>query len=190
MELWWDGLCWHYVSIFNSLAWVSVLMNDISYQNWPRYGHQSYITGIDSLTRERCITSSDDKTIRVWKVIEETQLVFRYTNAQSHSLFHLINWSTRPIICKRNREFNILVIDWCYIDDVRGPMSSIECVSLLNEEFFVSGCQDGSLQLWSATRKKPFVSVPLAHGLSSSSSTPNWIASVAALKYRFISFFS
>jgi ribosomal RNA-processing protein 9 len=74
--------------------------------------------------------------------------------------------------------------------DIRGPMSSIECVSLMNEEFFVSGCQDGSLQLWSATKKKPLVSVPLAHGLSSSSSTANWITSIVALKYRFIEFFS
>jgi len=103
------------------------------------FGHQSYITGIDSLTRERCITSSDDKTVRIWKVVEETQLVFR------------------------------------------GPTSSIECVSLMNEEFFVSGCQDGSLQLWSANKKKPLVSVPLAHGTSSSA--PNWITAVSALKY-------
>jgi ribosomal RNA-processing protein 9 len=41
------------------------------------YGHQSPITAVDSLTRERCVTSSSDKTVRVWKVVEETQMVFR-----------------------------------------------------------------------------------------------------------------
>lgn len=113
MELWWDGLCWHDVCIFNYLFWVNLLTNDISFQNWCRYGHQSYITGIDSLTRERCITSSDDKTIRVWKVIEETQLVFRYTtHTHTPSLLYSINWINKPMICEQNSEFNFFIINW------------------------------------------------------------------------------
>jgi ribosomal RNA-processing protein 9 len=42
-----------------------------------RFGHQDSITGIDSLVRERAITAGgNDRTVRVWKVIEESQLVF------------------------------------------------------------------------------------------------------------------
>ena len=42
-----------------------------------RYGHEDAITSIDSLTRERAITAGGrDASIRIWKIIEESQLVF------------------------------------------------------------------------------------------------------------------
>lgn len=42
-----------------------------------RFGHQDGITGIDSLARDRAVTSGGrDNSIRVWKVPEESQLVF------------------------------------------------------------------------------------------------------------------
>lgn len=42
-----------------------------------RYGHQSAITSIDALARERAITSGgSDCSIRIWKIVEESQLVY------------------------------------------------------------------------------------------------------------------
>lgn len=41
------------------------------------FGHQSEITGIASLLKERCVTCGRDRTVRLWKVVEESQLVFR-----------------------------------------------------------------------------------------------------------------
>lgn len=42
-----------------------------------RFGHQSSITSIDALARERAITSGGfDGTIRIWKIVEESQLIF------------------------------------------------------------------------------------------------------------------
>lgn len=42
-----------------------------------RFGHSDAITGIDSLFRDRAITSGGrDASIRIWKVVEESQLVF------------------------------------------------------------------------------------------------------------------
>uniref|UniRef100_A0AAQ5ZEX7 U3 small nucleolar RNA-interacting protein 2 n=1 Tax=Amphiprion ocellaris TaxID=80972 RepID=A0AAQ5ZEX7_AMPOC len=41
------------------------------------FGHQDAITGLDSLSRERCVTAGGrDRTVRVWKIAEESQLVF------------------------------------------------------------------------------------------------------------------
>ena len=52
-----------------------------------RYGHQDGVTGVDSLTRERAITSGGrDCSVRIWKVIEESQLVFHATSYVSRSL--------------------------------------------------------------------------------------------------------
>ena len=44
-----------------------------------RYGHQSPIQSIDSLVRERAVTCGADRTVRLWKVVDESQLVFRGT---------------------------------------------------------------------------------------------------------------
>lgn len=33
--------------------------------------------GISSLLKERCVTAGRDRTVRLWKVAEESQLVFR-----------------------------------------------------------------------------------------------------------------
>jgi ribosomal RNA-processing protein 9 len=41
------------------------------------FGHQSEVTALDVLARERCISSGADRTCRLWKIPEETQLIFR-----------------------------------------------------------------------------------------------------------------
>lgn len=41
------------------------------------YGHTSDVTCIDSLYKDRCLSVSCDKTSRLWKVVEESQLMFR-----------------------------------------------------------------------------------------------------------------
>ena len=41
------------------------------------FGHQSDITAIAALHKERCMSAGRDRTVRLWKVAEESQLVFR-----------------------------------------------------------------------------------------------------------------
>ena len=102
------------------------------------YGHQNEITGIDASRKERAITVGRDRTVRVWKLLEDSQLVYK----GGHQ-------------------------DGC----------SIDCVSLLSEDTFVTGGDDGSLALWHMDKKKPLAVVPKAHG-----DDAPWIVSVAALK--------
>jgi WD40 repeat protein len=64
------------------------------------YGHQAEVLGIDSLNAERAV-SCGDTSCHVWKVVEQSQLIFH------------------------------------------GHNSSIDCISLVNEENFVTGSQDG-----------------------------------------------
>ena len=43
-----------------------------------RFGHHDKVTAVDCLMRERPISSGgNDQSVRLWKVIEETQLVFQ-----------------------------------------------------------------------------------------------------------------
>ena len=44
---------------------------------FTRFGHEDSVTAIDSLSRDRAVTAGGrDRTLRVWKVVEESQLVF------------------------------------------------------------------------------------------------------------------
>ncbi|XP_042518802.1 U3 snoRNP-associated protein-like EMB2271 [Macadamia integrifolia] len=87
------------------------------------FGHQGEILTIDCLRKERVLTIGRDRTMRLYKVPEESQLVFR------------------------------------------APMASLECACFINNEEFLSGSDDGSVELWSMLRKKPVYIVKNAHAV-------------------------
>lgn len=104
------------------------------------FGHKAEITAIDSLARERCVTSSLDKTVAIWKIPEEVHLEFL------------------------------------------GP-KSIQCaIAMITEDLFVSGGQDGNIQLWSSQKRRPLFETPAAHGPLTPESL-NWITALAGLRY-------
>ena len=41
------------------------------------FGHQAEVYALDALRQERAVSSGHDHTCRVWKIPEESQLVFR-----------------------------------------------------------------------------------------------------------------
>jgi len=102
------------------------------------FGHQAEITGLcvppggllgkevvaGGSGKERCITSGRDRTARLWKIPEQSQLVF-------HSA---------------------------------STAQSLECVAAVSEHVHLTGAADGSLSLWSTSRKKPVFTLPAAHG--------------------------
>jgi ribosomal RNA-processing protein 9 len=96
------------------------------------FGHQSEINGLDALYKERVVSCGRDRSVRMWKIPEETQLVFY------------------------------------------GNSGSMDCVKMVNDEFYVTGGDDGSLSLWSNARKKP---VHVVHGAHDG----KWISSVGVL---------
>lgn len=105
------------------------------------FGHQDHVVDIDSLAHERCLSvGSRDRTARLWKVVEETQLVFRGG---------AIDRKNRPNVDPRSL----------------ANEGSMDRVSMIDDELFVTGSDNGSLALWSTTKKKPLHVLPLAHGL-------------------------
>ncbi|OVA06566.1 WD40 repeat [Macleaya cordata] len=85
------------------------------------FGHQGEILTIDCLRKERLLTVGRDRTMRLWKVPEESQLVFR------------------------------------------APATSLECCCFISNDEFLSGSDDGSVELWNLLRKKPAYIVKNAH---------------------------
>jgi len=150
------------------------------------FGHQDSILAIDSLRGDSCVSvGGRDKTARYWKIVEETQLVFRGGG--------------------RSRIREVLEGGLGADDDpghedegVKGKQreaqsfieGSLECIALIDETTFVTGGDSGSISLWTTQKKKPIFTHPLAHGfnevLSSTEGliqTPRWITALGALRY-------
>ncbi|RKP12811.1 RNA, U3 small nucleolar interacting protein 2, isoform CRA_b [Piptocephalis cylindrospora] len=121
------------------------------------FGHQDEVTSIDALMRERCVTvGSRDRTVRMWKIAQESQLVFR-GGSSSQSKEGGRSW----------------------------PEGSMDVVTMLDEGHFVSGSDAGTLSLWSMERKKPIFTLPLAHGVEGDEGkeNPRWITSLRSIPY-------
>lgn len=88
------------------------------------YGHQSPIVGIHCAHKNRPVSIAKDRTVRVWKVEEDSHLVFR----------------------------------------PGGDVGSAECVSVIQDGWFVTGHEDGRLALWKEEKKRPVANITAAHG--------------------------
>lgn len=117
-------------------------LNELAYIE-TLFGHQDEVLDVSALASETCVTvGARDRTARFWKVVEESQLVFRGGGPDR-----------KP---KRGQE-----------DDGIKPHyeGSMERVACIDDETFVTGADNGSLSLWSIHKKKPVFTYPLAHGL-------------------------
>ncbi|KAI0472026.1 WD40 repeat-like protein [Xylariaceae sp. FL0804] len=107
------------------------------------YGHADHVVDIDALAQERCVSvGARDRTCRLWKVVEESQLVFRGGSGLSS---------------KKNKTG-------------ADPLSlahegSMDRIAQIDDQCFVTGSDNGSISLWSLQKKKPLFTVYLAHGL-------------------------
>lgn len=110
------------------------------------FGHQDQVVAVDALAQERCVSvGARDRTARLWKVAEETQLVFRGGGLGSNE---------KKQLAKNGADAKSNACE-----------GSMDCVSMLDDELFVTGSDNGSLALWSTTKKKPLFVLPQAHGL-------------------------
>lgn len=110
------------------------------------FGHQDEVVDLASLALERCVSvGARDRTARLWKVVEETQLVFRGGGSSEKRR-------------TRNKDGEVAATK-SYGE------GSIDRVALVDEESFVTGSNNGSISLWTLHKKKPIFTVPLAHGL-------------------------
>lgn len=87
------------------------------------FGHQDEVVGIAALNAERCVTvGARDRTARLWKIVDETQLVFRGgggTGGESR---------------KTKKDKN-------GVD--RYEEGSIDTVAMIDDEYFVTGSDNG-----------------------------------------------
>ena len=154
-------------------------LNELAYVE-TLFGHQDEVVDVAALAQERCLSvGARDRTARLWKVIEETQLVFRGGGGER---------KTRKL--DKDRPAGPTFIE-----------GSIDRVAMIDEEVFVTGSDNGSLSLWTIHKKKPVFTVAVAHGIDPalkpeeasaeqdpdpkvpSPPQPRWITALATVPY-------
>jgi ribosomal RNA-processing protein 9 len=136
------------------------------------FGHQDTVIGIAGGldgTQETCISvGARDRTARLWKVVEESQLVFRGGGTARQKGMDKLRKTRFPGTTNGDKEEAKTNGVHGEDDDDDAPAAyaegSIDCVALLDAQLFVTGSDNGALCLWSTHKKKPLFTVPLAHG--------------------------
>jgi len=149
------------------------------------FGHQDCILDLDALLAETAVSvGGRDKTVRFWKVVDGTQLVFRGGGRSSaRELLEGGGLAEADVDEGDGRKREGMSEKKC----VEG---SLECVAMIDESTFLSGGDSGSICLWTTQRKKPIYKQAVAHGFSETLSeteglirTPRWITALGTLRY-------
>lgn len=122
-----------------------------------RFGHQNPITSIDAFYKERALTSGGvDGTLRIWKIVEESQLVFngrqgsidtvRFVNEETFLSCSddgsLCTWSAS----KKKPIGHYKLAHGAAATGVPNWISAIAC--LINTDLIASGSCDGFIRVW------------------------------------------
>jgi ribosomal RNA-processing protein 9 len=100
------------------------------------FGHQDFVLSVDSLRGETAVSCGGrDRTVRFWKIVDETQLVFRGGGRSK----------MREVL--EGGAFEGMDED----DEPKKPVTksfvegSMECVAMIDEETFLSGGDSGQV---------------------------------------------
>lgn len=156
------------------------------------FGHQDIVVGVAGGVegkggQEVCVSvGARDRTARLWKVVEESQLVFRGGGTARQKGLDKIRIhhceDKKAVTTKRGANGAGPAED----DDgfVAYAEGSIDCVALLDSTTFVTGSDNGALSLWSTHKKKPLFTLPLAHGRDPPIPAEEMSADVDAAEHR------
>lgn len=119
------------------------------------FGHQDEVVDVSALAQEKCVTvGARDRTARLWKVVEESQLVFRGGGAPGTS---------KALASLKQAYEDDSGVDMQ--DDQSYNEGSMDRVTMIDDDTFVTASDNGSLSLWNINKKKAVYTLPLAHGL-------------------------
>jgi len=128
------------------------------------FGHQDSIYAIDCWVKEKPVTSSGDRSVRLWKIAEESHLVFKGHNSSIDCVQYLMDdiflsagQDGSIKMWKDSTKKPIASIDQAHgMEGAYNPrwISSLACVKMT--DLAVSGSCDGYARLWNvdATNKR------------------------------------
>lgn len=158
-------------------------LDDMAYVE-TLYGHQSDIMAIDAGRKERAITVGRDRTVRLWKLPEDSQLVYKGGHQDGNSIDCVAMLSEDSFITGGDDGCLSL---WhiekkkpvAVVPQAHGPSSPwiVSVAALRSSDLVISGSSDGFLRLWRAALHPPCLeqvaAVPLAGFINSIQVTPS-----------------
>ncbi|XP_057314504.1 U3 small nucleolar RNA-interacting protein 2-like isoform X2 [Hydractinia symbiolongicarpus] len=152
-------------------------------------GHRDNISGLAFQHRKhQLFSASNDKTIKVWSLDEMAYVETLYGHEDAvlgiDSLYR-----DHAVSCGgRDRSVHLWKIpeeSQLVFQSSKG--SSFDCITMLNEEYFLTGGDDGSLSVFFVRKKKPITLRMNAHQKKSESPRTccdeSWITAVTCLPY-------
>ena len=146
-------------------------------------GHKGAITSLSFQAGSlNLYSASEDRCIRSYNLDEMVQLETLYGHQLGVTSIDCYE-KERPVSVGRDRTARA----WKLAEDTHmiyrggGQMQPSECVSIIKDDWFLTGHEDGQLCLWSTDKKKPVVSSNQAHG-ANVEGTNRSIVSVGALR--------
>lgn len=159
------------------------------------FGHADIISDIDSLSPERAVSVGVDRTVRLWKVLEETQLVFHGHTASIDCVRMLtpnsfLTGSQDGERLHRNLQRAGAPLPWQPPLTKAPAPPALTFTHLLFPHTRNRRRSSGALSLWLVTRKKPVATVHCAHGASTPAGegsaadggSCNWISALCAVR--------
>ena len=157
------------------------------------FGHQEGITALDTLQQETVLSAGSDRTLRLWKVADESQLVYRGHTAPIDCVAQLnadafvsgsqdgslALWSTM-------RKKPLAMVDAAHGEAAWGGACWMSALTTLPfSDVAISGACDGALRFWhcseAARSVQQVMSVPLAGFVNGLAVAPSGRFLVAAV---------
>lgn len=157
------------------------------------FGHQDEVLDVAAVggKEERCVTvGARDRSARLWKVVEESQLVFRGGGEGA---------------AKRDKNRNGTSTEAGHVDDASFCSfmeGSLDRVIQIDTHLFVTGSDSGAISLYGLHKKKPLHVISVAHGVDpaiqpqessaevdvsnmvcAGRPTPRWITALASVPF-------
>ncbi|KAJ1861363.1 pre-rRNA processing protein [Coemansia sp. RSA 2703] len=137
------------------------------------FGHQDAIVSIDALQRESAVTTGGrDKTVRLWKIADEAQLLFRAgASTDQHRIVKTMKEAQQldsdigTLAAQADSEKHNETLRKLAATESSLSETSVDVVTMIDEETYVTGGDSGALSLWSIHKKKPVFIHHVAHGL-------------------------
>lgn len=164
------------------------------------YGHQSPVVGMDCANKNRPVSIARDRTVRVWKVEEDSHLVFRpggdVGSAECVSAFQDGWFATghedgRLALWKEEKKRPVgdaIVAAHGYQGGKSGVVRTVMCCNAVGlSDVLATGSNDGYLRLWRVNTMgkeagiKPLDSVPIHGHINSIAMGPGGKFCVAAV---------
>ena len=142
------------------------------------FGHQSYVLSLDCLRKERPISGGDDRTLHLWKVESDSQLIFRghtqsmdtvamlddqnYISGSQDGTIALWNINKKKPIFRLQNAHTVEESTSLTREEERSLMTAsmssdsslpcwINCLAMLpSSDLFASGSNDGYIRFWHA----------------------------------------